>query len=294
MLTIVIQLFEILAPVLICVCLGVFWVRMGESFDTPMVTKLVTVIGTPALVFYALSTANLDKTLFMQMGLSAILAYSLFLVAGYLLLPVFGLSRQAFLQTLTFPNIGNVGLPLCYLAFGEQGLALAIAFFVVFVMLQFTVGIALVSGDFSPRLLLTMPVIPATMIAMVFLLTETAVPKWALNSTKMIGDLTIPLMLFTLGVSLASLKLGNLRVSFGLASLRLILGFSVALLLVWLLGLRDEAAAVVILQCSMPVAVYVYLFAQLYEQRATEVAGVVIVSTLMSVVSLPLVLLYVL
>jgi|ETNmetMinimDraft_35_1059890.scaffolds.fasta_scaffold08091_4 predicted permease len=294
MLTIVIQLFEILAPVLICVCLGVFWVRMGESFDTPMVTKLVTVIGTPALVFYALSTANLDKTLFMQMGLSAILAYSLFLVAGYLLLPVFGLSRQAFLQTLTFPNIGNVGLPLCYLAFGEQGLALAIAFFVVFVMLQFTVGIALVSGGFSPRLLLTMPVIPATMIAMVFLLTETAVPKWALNSTKMIGDLTIPLMLFTLGVSLASLKLGNLRVSFGLASLRLILGFSVALLLVWLLGLRDEAAAVVILQCSMPVAVYVYLFAQLYEQRATEVAGVVIVSTLMSVVSLPLVLLYVL
>jgi len=294
MLTIVIQLFEILAPVLICVCLGVFWVRMGESFDTPMVTKLVTVVGTPALVFYALSTANLDKTLFMQMGLSAILAYSLFLVAGYLLLPVFGLSRQAFLQTLTFPNIGNVGLPLCYLAFGEQGLALAIAFFVVFVMLQFTVGIALVSGGFSPRLLLTMPVIPATMIAMVFLLTETAVPKWALNSTKMIGDLTIPLMLFTLGVSLASLKLGNLRVSFGLASLRLILGFSVALLLVWLLGLRDEAAAVVILQCSMPVAVYVYLFAQLYEQRATEVAGVVIVSTLMSVVSLPLVLLYVL
>jgi len=294
MLTIVIQLFEILAPVLICVCLGVFWVRMGESFDTPMVTKLVTVIGTPALVFYALSTANLDKTLFMQMGLSAILAYSLFLVAGYLLLPVFGLSRQAFLQTLTFPNIDNVGLPLCYLAFGEQGLALAIAFFVVFVMLQFTVGIALVSGGFSPRLLLTMPVIPATMIAMVFLRTETAVPKWALNSTKMIGDLTIPLMLFTLGVSLASLKLGNLRVSFGLASLRLILGFSVALLLVWLLGLRDEAAAVVILQCSMPVAVYVYLFAQLYEQRATEVAGVVIVSTLMSVVSLPLVLLYVL
>ena len=291
MLTIVIQLFEILAPVLICVCLGVFWVRMGESFDTPMVTKLVTVIGTPALVFYALSTANLDKTLFMQMGLSAILAYSLFLVAGYLLLPVFGLSRQAFLQTLTFPNIGNVGLPLCYLAFGEQGLALAIAFFVVFVMLQFTVGIALVSGGFSPRLLLTMPVIPATMIAMVFLLTETAVPKWALNSTKMIGDLTIPLMLFTLGVSLASLKLGNLRVSFGLASLRLILGFSVALLLVWLLGLRDEAAAVVILQCSMPVAVYVYLFAQLYEQRATEVAGVVIVYTQMSVVSLPFVLL---
>ncbi len=294
MLGMVLQLIEILAPVFICVGLGVAWVRMGQSFDTPMVTKLVTVIGTPAMVFYALATANLDKSLFMQMGLSALLANALFLLAGYVLLPMFGMSRQAFLQTLTFPNIGNVGLPLCYLAFGEQGLALAIAFFVVYVAIQFTVGIAVVSGGFSARTLLTMPVIPATIIAMLFLVLDVPVPTWLLNSTHMIGDLTIPLMLFTLGVSLASLKLGNLRVGFGLAGLRLLLGFSVGMLLVWLLGLQDEAAAVVILQCSMPVAVYAYLFAQLYNQRATEVAGVVIVSTLMSIVSLPLLLLYVL
>ncbi|MDP6969805.1 MAG: AEC family transporter [Gammaproteobacteria bacterium] len=294
MLPIVLQLIEILAPVFICVGLGVGWVRMGESFDTPMVTKLVTYIGTPALVFYALATANLEYSLFVQMGLAAVLANALFFLAGVMLLPLFGLPRQAFLQTLTFPNIGNVGLPLCYLAFGEQGLALAIAFFVAYVAIQFTLGIAVVSGGFAPRMLLTMPVIPATIIAMLFRLADIAIPQWLLNTTQMVGDLTIPLMLFTLGVSLVSLKLGSLRVSFGLASLRLLLGFGVGWLLVLLLGLQHEAAAVVILQCSMPVAVYVYLFAELYNQRPTEVAGVVIVSTLMSTVSLPLLLVYVL
>ena len=64
--------------------------------------------------------------------------------------------------------------------------------------------------------------------------------------------------------------------------------------LAWVLGLQGAAAAIVILQCSMPVAVYAYLFAQLYNQRATEVAGVVVVSTFMSIVSLPLMLVYVL
>lgn len=294
MLAIVLQLVEILAPVFICVGLGVAWVRTGEGFDTPMVTKLVTVIGTPAMVFYALVTANLDKGLFMQMGLAAVAANALFLLAGMILLPLFGLSRQAFLQTITFPNIGNVGLPVCYLAFGDQGLALAIAFFVVYVAIQFTVGIAVVAGGFSFRTLLTMPVIPATLIAMLFLLTDTAIPKWLLNTTDMIGDLTIPLMLFTLGVSLASLKLSNIRVAFGVASMRLILGVVVGVGLAWVLGLQGAAAAIVILQCSMPVAVYAYLFAQLYNQRATEVAGVVVVSTFMSIVSLPLMLVYVL
>ena len=294
MLAIVLQLVEILAPVFICVGLGVAWVRTGQGYDTPMVTQLVTVIGTPAMVFYALVTANLDKGLFMQMGLAAVAANALFLLAGVVLLPLFGLSRQAFLQTITFPNIGNVGLPVCYLAFGDQGLALAIAFFVVYVAIQFTVGIAVVAGGFSFRTLLTMPVIPATIVAMLFLITDSLVPKWLLNTTDMIGDLTIPLMLFTLGVSLASLKLNNIKVAFGVASMRLLLGIVVGIGLAWVLGLQGAAAAIVILQCSLPVAVYAYLFAQLYNQRATEVAGVVVVATFMSIVSLPLMLVYVL
>lgn len=157
-----------------------------------------------------------------------------------------------------------------------------------------TVGVSFVSGSFSPKSLLKMPIIPATLLASVFLFTDLNVPTWLFNTTKLIGDLTVPLMLFTLGVSLASLQIAGLKTAVGLASLRLSMGFAVGLGIVWLLGLEGPAAGVVILQCAMPAAVFCYLFAQLYDQRPEEVAGLVIVSTFMGFAVLPGLLCYVL
>ena len=294
MFLIIAQLIEILAPIFICVCLGALWVKRGQDFNINVITKLVTIISTPALVFYSLSSAPLTTETYWQMSVAAVLSYTLFLLSGIVLLPILGLSRQAFLKCITFPNIGNMGLPICYLAFGDTGLALAIAFFVVYVVLQFTVGIAILQGSFSPKVLIGMPVIPATICAIAFLASDTNVPVWLLNTTKMIGDLTIPLMLFTLGVSLTTLKLGDLRTAISISALRLFLGLGVGLLIIWALDLQDEKSAIVLLQCSMPIAVYAYLFAQLYDKKATEVAGAVMTSTLSSLISLPLVLLYLL
>jgi len=142
--------------------------------------------------------------------------------------------------------------------------------------------------------LIKMPIIPATILASVFLFTDLVVPAWLYNTTKLIGDLTIPLMLFTLGVSLASLKIASLKTAFALSTLRLGMGFGVGVGLAAVLGLSGPAAGVVILQCAMPAAVFCYLFAQLYDQRPQEVAGLVIVSTFMGFAALPALLWYVL
>ncbi|MFT6915812.1 MAG: putative permease [Motiliproteus sp.] len=287
-------IFSILAPVFICVGIGYGWSKSGKAFDTSLVTAIVTYFGTPCLVFYALANVELDLVILWDMGLAALIANLAFVLLGGAVLAVFKLPQRAFLQALSWPNVGNVGLPLCMLAFGEEGLALAIAFFTVYVVLQMTVGVAFVSGSFSPRALLKMPIIPATVCASLFLFSDVAVPVWLFNTTKLIGDLTIPLMLFTLGVSLASLKLASLKVALGLSTLRLGMGFGVGLGIVWMLGLSGPAAGVVILQCAMPAAIFCYLFAQRYGQRPEEVAGLVIVSTFMGFAALPALLWYVL
>lgn len=287
-------IFSILAPVFICVAIGYGWSKSGKAFDTPLVTAIVTYFGTPCLVFYALATVALDLSILWDMGLAALIANLAFVLIGGAVLAAFRLPQRAFLQALSWPNIGNVGLPLCMLAFGDEGLALAIAFFTVYVVLQMTVGVAFVSGSFSPRALLRMPIIPATVCASIFLFSDTEVPAWLLNTTKLIGDLTIPLMLFTLGVSLASLKMASLKIALGLSTLRLGMGFGVGLGIVWVMGLSGPAAGVVILQCAMPAAVFCYLFAQLYDQRPDEVAGLVILSTFMGFATLPALLWYVL
>jgi malate permease and related proteins len=288
------EIFSVLAPIFICVGIGYGWARSGRSFDVDLVTSLVTYFGTPCLIFYALSKVKLDPSTLFDMGLAAILANIAFIVIGGAVLAIFKLPQRAFLQSLSFPNVGNIGLPLCFLAFGNEGLTLAVTFFAVYAVFQMTVGVAFVSGKFSPKSVMKMPIIPATFLAAVFLFTQTPVPEWIFNTTKLIGDLTIPLMLFTLGVSLSRIKVRALTTPIFLSVLRLGMGFGVGVALVSFMGLSGPAAGVVILECAMPVAVFCYLFAQAYDQRAEEVAGFVIVSTFLGFASLPVLLWYVL
>ena len=51
------------------------------------------------------------------------------------------LSLRVYLPALIFPNSGNMGMPLCLFAFGETGLGLAMVFFAVLAVAQFTLGV---------------------------------------------------------------------------------------------------------------------------------------------------------
>lgn len=281
------EIFSILAPILICVSIGYGWKKSGRSYDTQLVTDIVTYFGTPCLLFYALSTINLSSQQLLEMALAALLANCAFIVIGSIFLKLFCLPPRAFLQSLSFPNVGNIGLPLCFLAFGENGLALAMTFFAVYAVFQMTLGVMFVSGRLSISSFFTIPIIPATLLAVVFSLLSIPVPNWLFNTTKLIGDLTIPLMLFTLGVSLAQLHVKTFKTPALLAVSRLSMGFCVGVSLTRILGLHGPAAGVVILECSMPAAVFCYLLAQQYNQRPAEVAGIVVISTFLGLVSIP-------
>ncbi|HBQ22830.1 MAG TPA: AEC family transporter, partial [Alphaproteobacteria bacterium] len=107
------------------------------------------------------------------------------------------------------------------------------------------------------------------------------------------GSLVIPLMLITLGVSIARLRLVELWPSLLFAVARLIVMFVVAKLIIWGLDLDGIMAGVIILQACMPVAVFNFLFATLYKREADRVAGIVLVSSLMMIIVLPLLVAYV-
>jgi len=288
------EIFSIIAPVFVCVAIGFAWSRSGKKYDTDLITSIVSYFGTPCLLFYSLSSVTLASASLFTMGFAALAANFIFIVVGGIFLYFFRLPQRAFLQTLSFPNIGNIGLPLCFLAYGQEGLALGITFFAIYVVFQMTIGAAFVSGSFSLASLFKIPIIPATIFASIFLFTEIQVPEWLFNTTKLIGDLTIPLMLFTLGVSLAQIKIRNLRIPLLLSAVRLCMGFIVGVALTKLFNLDGAEAGIVILQCSMPAAVFCYLFAQLYKRHPEDVAGTVVVSTLLGFMFLPALLWFIL
>lgn len=289
-----IELFSIIAPVFVCVAIGFVWKRRGQPFDSDFIITLTTIIGTPCLVFATLVKVEMDWNAFRDMAGASVVTFVAFGAVSWAALKVWGLELRAFWPGQVFANFGNMGLPLCLLAFGQQGLALAIVYFTIGVLLLFTVGYAVAAGTASIERLARMPLIYFVVAALLFMVTETEPPQWIYATTKLIGDLTIPLMLIALGVSVASLKIKSIWRSLGLSLLRLGTGFAVGVVTAMAFGLEGPARGVLILVSAMPVAVFAYLFAARYDTQPGEVAGTVVVSTAISFVTLPALLWFVL
>ncbi len=288
------NILTIIAPVLISAGIGFTWGRFGRDFDVEFVTALVTGVGAPCLIFYTLANLSIGGEKFLSIVCAAVVVITFSGVIGAIVLRVARLSMRAFLPSLMFANTGNMGLPLSSLAFGEAGLALAIGIFALSACLQFTVGAAISSGKLSLRLLARVPLLYALPPALAFMSIGAKPPAWLNATTELIGLMTIPLMLITLGVSLAKLTVASLPRSLGLSVLRLLLGFVLGIGVAHLFGLQGAARGVLIVQSSMPVAVFNYLFAQRNQRAPEEVAGLVVISTALSFVTLPLLLWYVL
>jgi len=288
----IIEILTVIAPVGLIAVLGFVWDRRGLPFDTNMMAVLVTRIGAPSLIVSTLLDNRPDPNVIAEMALAA-----LSLVFGVAVVAAIGLrlSRQslkAFLPALTFPNAGNMGIPLCLFAFGDEGLALSVTFFAAMAITQFTLGLTVASGRFASRDVMTNPVLWAAALSTVLLFTDAELPRWIDSTVDVIAGLVIPLMLMSLGISLSRLKSSSLVRSTSFAVSRLLLGFMGGVLVTSLLGLEGIARSAVIIQASMPTAVFNYLFAVRYGNQPEEVAGVVVVSTALSFLTLPLLMAY--
>jgi len=266
------------------------WARLGKPFDLATVTGIVINIAVPCLVLYSLSKLAIDLAAFGTMAGAAAATFALFLGVGYLVLRAAGLPSHTFLPAVALSNSGNLGLPLCLFAFGETGLALGIAVFAISSMVTVTIGQMIAAGKFSPAVLFKNPAVYAVAPALVFMSTGTRPPKWLASALETLGYMAIPIMLLALGVSLARLTPGKIKVSGSVAILRLALGFAGGCGVAWLFGLEGAARGVLIIQSAMPAAVFNYLWAQLYGRDSAAVAGVVVISTALAFLLLPLIL----
>lgn len=288
------QMFAIVGPVLIAVAVGYVMARLGHKDEPQFVGRLITNVGAPCLVFSTLANLEISPATVGILSAAAAAGIVACAAISYPLLRLTGLSVRGYLPSLVHPNTGNMGLPLSLFAFGEEGLALGVAYYVVNSISQYVVTPCIASGDMSIRRLIRSPIIYAVGASLAFLLTDSTAPQWLNNATGLLAGMTIPLLLVTLGYSLARLRVENLKISLSLSALRLAMGFAVGVAVSEVLGLEGAARGIAILQSSMPVAILNYLFASQYSAEPEGVASVVVVSTLMSFVTLPPLLWYIL
>jgi hypothetical protein len=288
------QLFSILAPVFFGAAFGYGWAKLDKPFDAEFVTSLVFNLGTPLLVFSTLTRLDTDPLAFADIALVIVVALVLFFVISVAILKIAQLDLQTYLATVMIPNTGNVGLPLCFLAFGDKGLAFAIIVYTIVSLTQFTVGLSIASGTFSLRELSRNPLVYAVLAALLVMITEYELPAWIANTTRIYGQFAIPLMLIMLGVSLAKLRITSLPRNIALSFVRFSMGLGVGLFVSHLFGLEGVVRGVVVLECAMPAAVFNYMLAMRYNTNPDEVAGLVVTSTLFSFATLPFLLAFVL
>lgn len=286
------DIFSIMAPVLACATIGFFWSRQGYDFDAEFVTRLILNVGAPCLMLSVLSSVELEFEAFKEAALACVLIALVMALVAWMSTRLMGKDARAYLPSVVFCNSGNMGLPLCMLAFGEEGLALALAFFMVLSIAHFPVGTLMVGGKEAGGLssVFKMPILYAVFIAVVMLWQGWTLPEPIANSVTVIGGFVIPLMLIALGVSLQRLEVKQWKDALAFSLIRIAGGLAVGVLISELLSLEGVAKGVVILQSAMPVAVFNYLFAERYQKAPETVAGMVVMSTLISFGTTPLLL----
>jgi len=277
-------------PVFITALIGYALARANRPFDNRTITFLVTSIGTPALVFYNLAKTTVAPGALAVIAAATAVAITFYLVAGSLALRALGLKWRTFLPSLAFPNSGNLGLPLALYAAGQEGLNYAIVIFAMTSILNLTAGQAIAAGKNNLLVVLKSPILPAVALGLIFAYGGIPIPLWATNTLDMLSGLTIPLMLLMLGTSLAKIQVTTFGRSAILSVARIGMGTIAGFTLAALFGFTGPERIAFVLQCAMPVAVFNYVFAQMYDNEPGEVASLVVVSTLLSVVTTPIIL----
>lgn len=284
------ELVDIILPVLLPSLLGWAWGRSGRRFDMETASELVVTVSSPCLIFSRLVGMEVERWALSQMAVLTLIAVAALSVSGALLLRLFRLPIPAFLGCVVFTNSGNMAVPLSLFAFGPRGEALAVVYFGTSFLVHSLLGAPLVSGEWSARPMLRSPIAWAALASVGVLASGLHLPLFVVRTTKLIGDIAVPLMLIMMGVSLSKLPVRSVRNALPVSFLRIGLGTGLGFVLAELLHLEGTVRGVLVLQCAMPAAVLNYVFAERYQRAPEDVAGTVLVSTVLSFATLPLLL----
>ena len=196
-----------------------------------------------------------------------------------------------------FSNAGYMGLPLISALFGSEGLLYASAFFTLFNLLLWTVGYSMVSGSSDPKAVVKSlahtPAIYAVLVGLAIYLLQIPIPALLAQPISLLGAMNTPLSMLITGMLIAAGDLKSIvcsRPIWKLAAVRMLVIPALCLGAFALLGLFrfGMAAQVVLLLECCPAAAITSVFAVQFGHDEQFAAGCVVLTTLLSILTLPL------
>ena len=288
------KLIDVLFPVFFVIGIGYYLGKKNPNINTDFITTFAGNVGTPAMIFYTITTTGVTLSVFTEYFIYALIIIGGFSLIGILFLLLLKKDFISELPPLILPNTGNMGIPICLFAYGTAGLGVASAIASVVILLHFTLGVLLAKKSFSLEILIKNMPIYGIIISVIFLYFEWDVPGYLENTTFLLTYATIFLVLMSLGIALSRLKVVSWTHASILGAVRVIIGPIIGFGLIKFLNLNGFAAGVLLIQSCMPSAVLTYLVGSMYSEKKVvdSVASVIVTSTIMSFVTIPIVVYY--
>jgi len=291
------KIFLILLP-------GVYFGRKNiiDEKQCEGISSIVVNIAWPCLVITALQM-DFSETLLINSGLLA----GAFVVVSVLAYAV-GMVLCRFLKTddqityliiymFLFSNTGFMGIPVCETLYGEEGVFYAALMDSLSDVFVFTVGTFLVKKSMgvtiknNPKELITPGLISIVIGVSLFLL-DIKLPAVLGETLSTVGGITTPLAMFIIGYKLGKMKIKDMlgdRTAYIVSGFRLLVLPAVVLGALVVLGVEMTVLTKVIaMEIAMPVATCTVIFVEQYKGNTPFASKCVLLSTLMSVVTIPI------
>lgn len=282
-------LVQTVIPVFSVILVGYAIGRVRRVEVQPFI-DLIVYVAAPCLIFSSVSRSTISLTDFTTIAGAALAIIFSMSGLAFLVLKLTRSSAKGLYLPLVFGNTSYLGYPVALFAFGMDGLARAVVYDMMNSLVIFSLGIYAIQQRHELREVLRIPLLYAVIAGLAVNLLGLPVPELVFKPIELIGMITIPLALLVLGYKLTEIKLRAVRTALLASLFKLGGGLLVALALVHLLGLDGLVKQVILLQAAMPSAVMAMILAAKYDRDAALVASVVFITTLLSVISIPLIL----
>jgi len=286
----------IILPVFAIIAIGYGYARWrGEVVRSDMasVNRVSMEVLAPLMVFSALSSKDFDlvhngwlilASVLISLG-SALLAWPVAKLLGY--------DKRTFLPPMMYNNGGNMGVPLMLLAFGPESLSAAVALFTAATFIYFSIGIKMMQHGRETRpgsflKLFKSPIMIAMVLGVLFAVFHVPLPGPVFSAMKLLGEASIPIMLFALGVRMMDISFKSWHIGLVGAVTCPLVGLIVAFFLDHLLPLTDGQRGQMYLFAALPPAVLCFMVAEQYRQEPDKVASIVLMGNLAAVFFVPL------
>lgn len=287
------RLAAILFPIFGIVAAGYFYARHHKP-EMAVANRLNMDVFVPALVFAAMAGKSFDLTAYAPLALGGFIVLASCGLLAWPIARLIGVQPKTLAPPMMFNNSGNIGLPLAVLAWGEEALPAAVILFMVENTLHFSFGARLLDPNTRLLTLWRVPVVFAAIAGLTVAVFKIPIWQPLVIAIKMLGDVSVPLLLFSLGVRMTDVSFREWKVATGSAILRPLAGMLIAAGVIQLLGLHGREAAMLLVFGALPPAVLNFLFAERYKQEPQRVASIVLIGNLAALVFLPLALVLVL